>query len=1194
MLWQVALFEFRYQLRQPAFWVIFGLFFLMSFGAMSSERITIGGGGAENFNSPYQVMQILLVMSIFALFIVTAFVSNIVLRDFDNKSAEIIFSTRIKKSEYLIGRFIGAFAVAYLAYSSVAWGSMIGSFMPWLDVERIGAFRPMDFVYSLSVIALPNLFFIGALFLTVSAITRSLMMTYAVVVAYLVLYIVSSTLLSDPELLTIAALLDPFGFSAFGEATRYWTVSERNTLLAPIEGLFLYNRLIWLAAGMVMLAITLRVFRFEVVAKAPRKRWWHRLRKNTETQEQAVSIEKPLATPLFTTGARLSQFRTRMMFEARSVIKSVPFIVILVLAIANTLGVMINRGAIYGANLLPVTRAMIDAINGSFTFMILMIVIYYSGELVWRERQVKNHEIIDATPSANWIFILSKMLAMLLIILAMFVVSILTAMVVQMFSGYSNFELGMYAQRLLFFEALNFSLIAVLAIFFQVLTNNKYFGMLLMVLYIVSTFVLDNIGLEHNLYQYAGRPGAPLSDMNGSGHFMSAGLWYQLYWALFAVVLSVLAYLMWNRGMLVSARQRMRQIRVAASPASVALMLAALVGFVATGSFIFYNTNILNQYVTQDKTELHQIEYEDKYRQYEFTPRPRIVDVQTEVDIFPDERRYDMRGTYVLENRTEEPLTEVQVVLNPLAKVHELALQGAQVAWQDEVHNYTSFALNEPLAPGEQLELTFRTSMENPGFRNRDNSSSVVYNGTFFNSSEATPTIGFTRSWMLTGRPERRRHGLDPIDRMPKLEDELALRNSYLGADADWINFETVVSTASGQTVIAPGYLENEWDENGRHYAHYKMDAPIQNFYSYLSADYSVQTDRWNDVDIAVYYHGPHDYNVDRMITGVKDSLEYFTKEFSPYQYHQLRILEFPAYESFAQSFPNTIPYSESIGFVAEIDEDDVDYVFYVTAHEVAHQWWAHQVMGANTQGGTVVVETLAQYSALMVMEHKYGPQIMRRFLKYELDNYLRSRGGEQVEELPLMRVENQGYIHYRKGSLVMYALKDYMGEAAVNRALRKLIKNHAYKYEPYTTSLDLIRYLREEATTQEQQNLITDLFERIVLFDLKVEDSTVTETEDGRFAVEMTVAALKFEADGQGIESELPLDLSIDIGAFSTNPDEAKPGEEPELYLKKHRITEPETLITLTLDEKPAYLGIDPYNKLVDRNSDDNVKAVE
>ena len=207
MLWKVALFEFRYQLRQPAFWVIFGIFFLMAFGAMSSERITIGGGGAENFNSPYQIMQTMLVMSIFGIFIVTAFVSNIVLRDFDTKSAEIIFSTRIKKHEYLLGRFIGAFAVAYLAFSSVAWGSMLGSFMPWLDIERIGAFRLQDYAYSLGVLAFPSLLFTAGLFLALSAVTRSLMLTYAGVVGYLVLYIVSSNLLSDPELLTLALML---------------------------------------------------------------------------------------------------------------------------------------------------------------------------------------------------------------------------------------------------------------------------------------------------------------------------------------------------------------------------------------------------------------------------------------------------------------------------------------------------------------------------------------------------------------------------------------------------------------------------------------------------------------------------------------------------------------------------------------------------------------------------------------------------------------------------------------------------------------------------------------------------------------------------------------------------------------------------------------------------------------------------
>src|SRR5204862_2016083 len=144
-----------------------------------------------------------------------------------------------------------------------------------------------------------------------------------------------------------------------------------------------------------------------------------------------------------------------------------------------------------------------------------------------------------------------------------------------------------------------------------------------------------------------------------------------------------------------------------------------------------------------------------------------------------------------------------------------------------------------------------------------------------------------------------------------------------------------------------------------------------------------------------------------RMIDAVKKSLEYYSANFGPYQYHQLRIVEFPRYAAFAQSLPNTIPFSESIGFIARVEgPDDVDYPFYVTAHEVAHQWWAHQLIGANVQGSTLLSESLAQYSALMVQEKEYGRDKMRRFLKYGLDRYLGDRGGERGQETPLVRAE--------------------------------------------------------------------------------------------------------------------------------------------------------------------------------------------
>jgi ABC-2 type transport system permease protein len=94
----------------------------------------------------------------------------------------------------------------------------------------------------------------------------------------------------------------------------------------------------------------------------------------------------------------------------------------------------------------------------------------------------------------------------------------------------------------------------------------------------------------------------------------------------------------------------------------------------------------------------------------------------------------------------------------------------------------------------------------------------------------------------------------------------------------------------------------------------------------------------------------------------------------APYQFRQARISEFPDYAQFAQSYPNTFAWSEGIGFIADFSRPTkIDYVTYVGAHEFAHQWWAHQVIGAEHAGRPMLSETLAQYSALMVMEKMYG-----------------------------------------------------------------------------------------------------------------------------------------------------------------------------------------------------------------------------
>jgi aminopeptidase N len=324
------------------------------------------------------------------------------------------------------------------------------------------------------------------------------------------------------------------------------------------------------------------------------------------------------------------------------------------------------------------------------------------------------------------------------------------------------------------------------------------------------------------------------------------------------------------------------------------------------------------------------------------------------------------------------------------------------------------------------------------------------------------------------------------------------------------------------------------------------------------------------------------------MIRGMKASLDYFTREFGPYQHRQARIIEFPRYERFAQSFPNTIPYSESIGFIARVDDskiDEVDYPFWITAHEIAHQWWAHQVIGGNVQGSTMLSESFAQYSAFMVMKHTYGERAMRKFLRYELDSYLRGRGSERKKEVPLMRVENQPYIHYAKGALVMYALQDAIGEDTVNRVLRTYLERVKYKGPPYTNAREFMEVLRAEAPASALP-LIHDLFEAITLYELRALSATAKKLPDGRYEVTAKVTAKKLHADELGTETEAPLDEEITFGALDDKGNA--------LGLEKRRVNAPELEVTFVVDQKPAKAGIDPLNGRIDRKPEDNVVNVE
>ena len=244
--------------------------------------------------------------------------------------------------------------------------------------------------------------------------------------------------------------------------------------------------------------------------------------------------------------------------------------------------------------------------------------------------------------------------------------------------------------------------------------------------------------------------------------------------------------------------------------------------------------------------------------------------------------------------------------------------------------------------------------------------------------------------------------------------------------------------------------------------------------------------------------------------------------------------------------------------------------------------------IGADVQGSTLMSETLAQYSALMVMEKEYGRDKMNKFLDHELNRYLMGRATERHRELPLVRVENQPYIHYNKGSLVMYTLREYLGEEVLNAALASYIRKVGFQQPPYTISTDLVQELRA-VTPERYAYLIEDLFETITIYDNRTTDVSVTERPDGKFDVTMQIQTRKYRADERGAETAVDLDDWIPIGVLGE--DEA--GERVPLYEELHHLTGDSSEITVTVDRRPKRAGVDPRVLLIDRNPDDNIVRV-
>ncbi len=1186
---QFFTFELRFWLRSWMLWVFFLIVALMFFGAASTDQITVGNSLNNTYrNAPWVVQNFYAVCSLLTLLMTTAFVNSAASRDFAHNTHQIMFSTPIRKIDYLAGRFLGSALVAVIPLLGVSAGVLAAKYMPWVDAERWGPVVWAAHWKAILVFAVPNTLFIAAVIFAIAVLTRSTVVSFLGSLALLAGYGVSRVLTSDLKNQKLAALIDPFGIDPFLYATKYWTVAEKNTLSIGYSGYMLWNRLIWLGVGALIFAFA--YWRFSFAERSPRK-------KKVKAQEIAsiTSTAIPTAETHFGAAAEWLQFWGTVKIEFKRLVKTTTFIVITAFALLNCVPALIfSNTEGFGNTFLPVTYRLLEVIAGTLYLFLIAMITYFAGVLAWEERDSGTDEVHDALPNPEWPTYLAKLTALMSSIVIILAVVMCAALLVQFFHGYHRYQIGLFVANLFGIDLLGFVFLAILAFFIHVISPNKYVGYFGYITFLLlTTFIWWPLHIATYLVQFGQAQTMTYSDFYGYASVPpELGLVH-------ALLVGVLRFPGGAHHPAMAARDA-KPVGAAGSGTRACVITGRCALSPSRprsvswprGGWIFYNTKVLNTVRSENDDDRLQADYEKTYKKFEKQPEPRVTDVKYAIDLYPESRNMTMRGQQTIVNQTSKPLTEIHFTLD---KDYETTIEipGAKLSQDDQRLHYQIYALTTPMQPGESRLLQFTMQTRVRGFENTLTNRAVLPNGTFIHS-QIVPQIGYQPGNELDDKNKRKRFGLKEKDLMPALEQNCTAdcRDSYISNNSDWVNVETVISTSPDQIAIAPGSLQREWNENGRRYFQYKLDHAGLNYYSFLSGRYEVARTEWNGINIEVYYLKEQPWNVPKMLNSVKKSFEYYTKNFGPYPQKEARIIEFPRLAAFAEAFPGTMPYSESIGFIASIQKpDDIDMVFYVVAHEMAHQWWGHQEVGANMQGATLLVETLAQYSALMTMEKEYGRDTMRKFMQYEMDNYLRNRGAELLKERPLLRVEaSQGYIHYRKGSVVMYYLREMIGEDAVNRAVRKVLNKYGYAPPPYPTSYALVDALREE-TPPQLQYLIQDLFYDITLFSNRAVTATAHKGPDGKYQVTVETEARKFKADEKGNETEVPVDDWIEVGALAA-PEKGKRFGKV-LHRERVHMTTGKATYSFTTDEKPDKAGIDPLLLLIDRVPDDNMVEV-
>ncbi|MEK6397362.1 MAG: ABC transporter permease, partial [Terriglobus sp.] len=790
-------FELKFRFKSISTYVYFVMWLAFSFMCVATESFgpVANMSGKILLNGPWALSTDDYGACLYGCIVIAAIFGTSILRDFQRDTYQLLFTKPVSKFAYLGGRWAGSYITTIFAFSGLLIGTFLGTLAPWADHARIGPNHLWWYLQPFLSYVCVQTFFLGSLFFTVAALTRKIFVVYLQGVAVFMVWVIGVTVYGSTRSLEHfwSGIVDPLGVITFDNVTRYWTVVQKNTQLLPWDfsgdspGVFLYNRVLWASVGLIALLALWKFFPMSVealTAKSQGKRA-AKLRQQEESAERPVRSLIAAALPKvhqnFGWRAELAQFRSLLRLRLKTVFREIPFWAILGLLLVFA----INNGHYAGhtgeQNVWPVTYLMLQAVEGSATLFFYIVATLYAAELIWRERDNRFDGIHDALPMNETVDWLSKLVTICVVELILLTLTMLCGILMQTIAGFHQYQLLMYFKELYLVTFPQLVGFALLAMFVQTFVSNKFIGHGIVIGIFVLVPVLYNTGIENTLLLPGQVPSYTISDMNGFGHFVPAVGWAITYWTSIFALLGVFSIAYTRRGAesTLSARTPLALHRLRSlTPCAVIFLLIAI----GSGAWFYYNAHVLNQYSTAKMRRHRQADYERQFKKYRDIPLPKITAVDTAVNIYPERRSFDAIGTYTLQNKTQQPISDIHLTVNDEIATEIQFDRQFQRTFLAPRGDYAIYHLQTPLAPGEVMHMTARVQHQTRGFRDGNEQAQFAYNGTFFDVG-VFPSLGYQKGNELDDPRRRREEHLPAFEEMAERGDPVyGKQNLFTGA----------------------------------------------------------------------------------------------------------------------------------------------------------------------------------------------------------------------------------------------------------------------------------------------------------------------------------------------------------------------------------------------------------------------------